>query len=481
MELEFRESYVEFDEIQYNAYYSKIFLEERMQFLEVHFINEDFSNKEKQRKTGVHWSNTGTFFGKDVEGNIVKGYALQTIECDFLRKKAKFRILYKTEKFNTNHNEKAKASLLGNETLYAVEIEDLEIQHTDFYEHRENRRSWNIKDLDYTSARLKSTRLDNIFQESPLHFRRLENGVTSINFYDDKKREFPLKYEGYKRIREHFLSLLEFLNGGKIYIIKEYFGDWHIKSKSAEIEVTYSHFPKRKFPLNEFIPLSSNQRISNEILRESFFNSFDKFIDADEKYDLKKLISSLTSSNTLIDKSEKFKILIIAYEAISYRVMKQESPEFKHERIPDKLFQKIKEEIFKILDENTKLIPKEFEDGYKNIKSRIGGINRVREKNREKIKFLLDFCNIEITDDLNYFIEEIRNSSVHEDFIHFDFKEEDRFCNLLNDILRFVILNLMNYKSYYRPSPYCKIVNVSKKKDNTDRNEDSPPNTLPNQ
>jgi hypothetical protein len=468
MLLEFRISYVEFDTVRSDSHFSWIYLDDRMQILEVHFADENLANVEKNRESGPGWFSTGSFWGEDVEGNIVKGYGLQIIAFNFQTNKAKFRILSRTEKFkkntlNPNDPVTVKNKLSEDETLYVIEVDGLEIQHEGYWEKtKNNSTSWNVKEMDYTTTRLKSKRLGNNTSESPLYFRRLDNGFTKISFFNDEiGREFPVKSGAYKKIREHFISLLEFLNGGEIKVIKECFGEFYTPNKSqSEIVVTYSHFPRKDFPLNNFIPLSHEQSRGSYILKEAFNQSFDTFIDANEKYDLKKLITSLNYANYLLSDSERFKILVITCEAIAERVLQIESPTFKSERIPEEIFKPIKEALFKVLDENKGKVSIEFEDGYNDIKSRIGGVNQLREKNKEKIKFLLDFCNIKITEDLNYFIEEIRNSSVHEDIIHVDFKEENKFCDLLNDVLRFVIVNLMKYRGHYHASPDCEIINV---------------------
>jgi len=454
MKFESTNSYVLINNQEIPSIFSTVYDDEGFIYVEVHFKDDVFRKILEEKRKDNYWIHDVEFYGETIKNDYIHafGLSLNTLKS---YNKARFFVYDRLEhfKFDT-FSGKLKKTISNNDSVYCIEVENLELQHsnrTERKEYMEGKEINKFKDFDfnYTSALLLSNlKLREYGNNIPLNFHESEKKNTiQINFLDHDEKPL-LTYGEYIGFKKYLIDLLSFLNGGKIKVSKEYCGStYNIEDPRTEIEIYYSYTKKKTINNSEFIPIASYSNRSTNILGKVFMN-FDNYIEAQDKYELSQLIHSLCSLNDVKSYTERFKILIIALEAISYRVLSANEEKLSSIYISNDDFKEIKVKLLSVISEYKNKLSKEQFD---KLSSKVGSLNEGSNSVIKKLNYFIDFCGIKRTEDVNNLIKKVRHSSVHEGLISKNEKEALKFYTILDDVLRYSILCLIKYDSEYNP------------------------------
>jgi hypothetical protein len=161
------------------------------------------------------------------------------------------------------------------------------------------------------------------------------------------------------------------------------------------------------------------------------------------------LVFSLNNSTETIGLEEKYFILITALEKICTNYAKTIRQPNTTLIDKDTFINDIKPELDAVLKKYETIIKQDNLSAWAIFKSKIGNVNKSNNaETSQKLYELFAYSKIPINSDVVSLIEKERNQALHEGII--GMTEQDRIKNYwkLDHILRDIILNLIDYKSY---------------------------------
>jgi len=265
-----------------------------------------------------------------------------------------------------------------------------------------------------------------------------DNNLVSFRIVNGAEIEKGIYFE----LKPKLVSFLSLLGSNRINIREEYF-----VSKKHKINYIYSVEKSEKKNNFEYYPISNTVFACKHVIHD-FFKCFNRFKEIDDKLDLGHIISLLNETNNLYIDTKCF-ILFVALEKLCSKFMNSDlCLESDVYIIDDEDFNTRMENVKKQFKEEFKGVRKQLS---RNLYSKLCDINK-KSKYNKKIDALLDYAEINKTDDIDDVVLRIRNLAVHEGKINYQsdgkaYKNYEVLDNLIRDILS----NLIYYKGirYY--------------------------------
>jgi hypothetical protein len=222
-----------------------------------------------------------------------------------------------------------------------------------------------------------------------------------------------------------------------------------IQYTNSQCVVIYSRKREATKYLSDFIPANEHHSYSSSIVPHMFINCFDHYYRINKQLDFISLVFSLNNSTETVGLDEKYFILITALEKLCTNYSKT-TRQPKNTLIDNDIFiNDIKPELEAVLKKYETVIKQDNLSAWAIFKSKIGNVNKsYKAETSQKLYELFAYSKIPINDDVVNLIETERNQAVHEGII--GMTEQDRIKNYwkLDHILRDIILNLIDYRSY---------------------------------
>lgn len=384
-----------------------------------------------------------------------------TLACD--------RFIKIIEPWAGKFNEETNVDKLEGIRVFGIELEGLKIKFSDRTEIERYRKSGKIDDIlnfkfDHNHCELLLN--DELFNKnySILFTANPKNENIFIEFVS-KSGCHDLFYEDYKKIRPSFIQFLSFINGAPILLRKEFTGTFHGTVGSgniySEITAIYSHKPMDKLYYSDYLPINDGHSLTEKILPILMLQGFNNYYKHNKALDLNSLVASINEAYQTTGSKEQYYILITALEKVINNFNKT-NKQLKTLVDPSFFDNTLKAELLHIIENHKALIKAENKTAFDIYKSRIGGLNRIKENdNKQKFYQFFDFCKIEVSPYLSNLIEVERNQAVHEGKIGDNDTEALVSYQKLDHLLRDIVLNLMDYNrirkpkvAYQSPFPY---------------------------
>lgn len=397
-------------------------------------------------------------------GKTEKGYDIEISKLSFHRLKyANLKlelICYGSLKLSDNRKEQRELdnSNQYDYSIYVIEVEGLKMEfahHTTIERFRNDGKVDDLLnfDFDHTSCAMTIN-----FSEKEGNYYKLiftKNPKTDNILIDFSKHVGynRLTYKNYLLIKDSFLSFLSFLNGGHVTVRKEMTG-WFITTSGSEYTnsqcvIIYSRKRETTKYLSNFIPANEHHSYSSSIVPHMFINCFDHYYRLNKQLDFISLVFSLNNSTETVGLEEKYFILITALEKLCSNYAKTIRQPKKTLIDKDTFINDIKPELEAVLEKFETVIKQDNLSAWAIFKSKIGNINKSNKaETSQKLYELFTYSRIPINNEVVSLIETERNQAVHEGVI--GLTEHDRIKNYwkLDHILRDIILNLIDYRSY---------------------------------
>ncbi len=432
--------------------FALVFNDEGVFYVETFLPQKDFY--EQTKSTGFY-----TLIGK-----TEKGYDIEINDLSFRSfKYANFKlelICYGNLKLSDNRKEENEKNTTEkyDDSIYVIEVEGLKMKfahHTTVEKFRNDGKvdEFFNSDFDHTSCAMTinfSEREGNyyklIFTKNP----KIDNILIDISKHKGYNR---LTYKNYLQIKDTLLSFLSFLNGGHVTVRKELTG-WFITSSGSEYTnsqcvIIYSRKRETVKYLSDFIPANEHHSYSSNIVPHMFINCFDHYYQLNKQLDFMSLVFSLNNSTETVGLEEKYFILITALEKICTNYATTIRQPKKTLIDKDIFINDIKPELDAVLKKYETIIKQDNLRAWAIFKSKIENVNKSNKaETSQKLYELFAYSQIPINGEVVSLIETERNQAVHEGII--GATEQDRIKNYwkLDHILRDIILNLIDYKSY---------------------------------
>ena len=185
------------------------------------------------------------------------------------------------------------------QTLYYIEVEGLNMLHTDLTEVTRNRNGNEIQDFnnykrDHTSV---------VMLYNPPGFPGNKNIL--LTFYNSEENEntiielpnkqspgyYSLPYAEYLVFKRDFIYLLSLLNGAEIQVRKEFIGGYYnIGTINSETIVLYSDKKLVNESYNKYVPLNNGFHVGDYTLGHILMNGLNKYITENKSLDLNSII-----------------------------------------------------------------------------------------------------------------------------------------------------------------------------------------------
>jgi len=398
-----------------------------------------------------------------IKGKTEKGYDIEITEL-YMR-----QFKFSNRKLNLvchgyiclSENRKEKEELPGKEnyddSIYVVELEGMKMKfgdHTTIEKHRRQGEETEHFEFDHTSCAMSvdfAPKEGNYFH---LIFTKSPDSENIIMDFSDHKGYNRLTYKNYRVIKDTLLSFLSFINGGHVFIRKEFTG-WYVTSSKndyIDAQVVY-HYSKNKETagaLDDFVPINEHHSFSGEIVPFLFVRCFDAFYQFNKTLDFISLVFSLNNSTQTAGLDEKYFILITALERICSNYARTLRPTTET-LISNELFTEIKTELETVLKKYEAKIKRENGGALSAFGSKIGNLNRTTKNDTaQKLRDLFVFAKIPLNKEVESLIGSERNMAVHEGVIGLTEQQKVRNYLKLDHILRDIILNLIGYEKQRR-------------------------------
>jgi hypothetical protein len=409
-------------------------------FLPINFFEEnDFSKKY-------------IFFGKTEKSYTIKIKDLTYSHYKGDNRKAKFvcrNFLKLTKESNNFKNLERKKE---NSILF-IEIEGFNTKFSDYTDIKKVRQygevdNFNI-DFDHTSCSMY-VQIDG-YEENYFHLifsKSVSNDSISIDF--TKRSGFGiLTFKHYEKLKKQLIGFLSFINGGDVYVRRELTGEtYRIDGSDSQIVYTYSFLKKNNSNTSNYIPINDNHSYSSSIFKNTFLDCFNNFYHNDIKLDLVSIISSLNASFSTSGIQQSYSILINVLEKFCSNFQKSNGNLDENYLSNDLWENSLKKELLKVLKEFKPQINSNDTNNYSILKSKIGDLNRRKNSTVEKMYELFKFGCIPINENVNNLIIKERHTAVHNG--EFGENLTEKYINYLklDHILRDLILNIIDYRSY---------------------------------
>lgn len=265
-----------------------------------------------------------------------------------------------------------------------------------------------------------------------------EKSVTVI-FCGDSKIPFRI-YEKLKFSLKYFIS---YIAGNNIIIREENFHN----NKQGYFVKTYSEQNIKRTFENEYLPIYEPVFKHKKII-ENYVETISLYLFLDKKIKLSNIIYLINQAKK-VDIESGFFILLICVEKLSLLLLESDLiPDSEKTIIPKKIFDTIKGSLFDSLKDLVQ--DRISNDQLSAFKSKINNLN-AKGKTDYKIDLLLDYAEIDRTDEINLLFPYLRNLAIHEGEI--SSSENDHYKNfyLLFNLVNEIICNLIQYKGIRKP------------------------------
>ncbi|SDY14239.1 hypothetical protein SAMN05444411_1371 [Lutibacter oricola] len=424
--------------------FALVFEENGIYFLET-FLPVDFFEKNDFSKK------------YNLTGKTEKGYKIEIKDLTYSlyqgkNRKAKFvcRNYLKLTKENNISKE-----LIGDreDSILFIEIEGFNTKFSDYTDVKKIRQYGEVDDFDinfdHTSCSMYA-QIDG-FRENYFHLvfsKSVSNDLISIDFTKNSGQGI-LTFKHYQKLKKQFIGFLSLINGGDVYVRRELTGKtYKVDGSDSQIVYIYSFFKKNTSNTSHYIPINDNHSYSSSIFQNAFLECFNNFYHSDIKLDLVSIISSLNASFTTSGIQQSYSILINALEKLCSNYQKSNENLIEN-YIPNELWENtIKDNLIKVLKAYKPQINSNDKNNFSIFNSKIGDLNRRKNSTVEKMYELFKFGCIPINENVNNLINKERHTAVHNG--EFGKNSTEEYINYLklDHILRDLILNIIDYRSY---------------------------------
>jgi hypothetical protein len=325
--------------------------------------------------------------------------------------------------------------------LHYLELEGLKMTFTDVTEQIRARGGEKIsdgKDLkrDHTRALLVADR----FPYNQVFYKDSNSDNIIVEFPNNSNN--TLLYKTFIELKRDYVSALSFLNGAEVKVRAEFTGYYYSVGKiDSQISITYSFKRIVNGRHNDYIPLRSHLNIGQNILNRFFIFSFDKYREWNKALDLNSIVFYLSNAEQSKGIEDRFFIQIIAFERLAAKYVDTLNEKEAFASDPEK-FETVKGLILDVIERHKGIFGKHINS----IKGRIGDLNIVRRKRtEEKFLSIIEDAKIDLTPDLENLVRVVRHNAIHKGEIG---QADDivKNCILLDQLLRDIILNLVEYE-----------------------------------
>jgi hypothetical protein len=284
-----------------------------------------------------------------------------------------------------------------------------------------------------------------------IFFKNTESKNYWIEIVTNENKYFSV--EAYESIKNDFISLLSFANGGIVKVRKEFIGKITTFGLNNDIDSSkiniFSFKTIENGRLNDYLGIGEQVHGGNNMLNLLFLYCFQKFSMENTKLNFESIIYNINRANSISSIEERYYILITILEKLAYRYNQYNKSKTNLSTVVEsELFNhKIKIELVKTLN----VFEKEINDQkkYLELKSKLCSINQKSlSDTKDKILNLFEYANIPITSTVLNLVNIERNTAVHQG--EFGVTDRDKIKNYLklDHIIRDIILNAIGYKGF---------------------------------
>ncbi|WP_343640807.1 hypothetical protein [Chryseobacterium sp.] len=260
-----------------------------------------------------------------------------------------------------------------------------------------------------------------------------------VKFFGESK----IPYRIYKKLKFSIKYFISYLAGNNVIIKEENF----YNNNYGYFVKTHSEPSNKRIFENEYLPIY-DPGFKHKKIVSNYLETLSLYLFLDKKINLSDIIYLINQAKK-VDIESGFFILLICIEKLSRLLVESELiPNSEKTIIPKQIFDSIKKPLFESFEELAKnTISK---DELSAFKSKINNLN-TKGKTDYKIDLLLDFAEIERTDEINLLFPYLRNLAIHEGEI--SSSENDHYKNFysLFNLVNEIICNLIQYRGVRRP------------------------------
>jgi hypothetical protein len=410
-------------------FYFELFFDEKLQLEKIYDENTDVFNKEYLKLESITEDN-----------HILKSTKICFKSLPFHKNKGDFHCFGSVyiERHSNNLGLPANNEI---DNLFFLHLEGLNMEfnsRTDVKKWRDNEEVGFLDDRgdfshDHTICIIKIG-----WNEYKTIWKKNNQDELFVQIKSDKSQYLPLKFEDYRKFKSDFIEFLSFFNGAKVQIRAEYTGQYSIHPNfDSHKKYIYSYKKEKAKRFNSFIPLNNPWFRNNNILDRAFRYNFENYIKVNEKLDLNTIVFYLNNAEQANSMGERIFIQTILLERFSKAYMKllESVP---RTLIDAKIFDSIKNDFNKVLENNKPLLGKDFDT----FKSRLLNINQLKNTEK-KFELLIKGAGLNITPEIEKLLID-RNEIVHEGEIGEGPKAENTY-HLLDLLIRRIIINFIKY------------------------------------
>lgn len=394
----------------------------------------------------------------NLNGITEKGFEIEIEDLTFTlfkhkTYKAKFMCRNYVKLTEKEENTLQEDSASKEHAILFIEIEGFNIKFADLTNTKNHRYYGKIDEFnvnfDHTSCALY-IQIEG-YEENYFHLIFSKSKINNTIQIDFTKTDGYglLTFDHYKVFKKQFLGFLSLLNGGNISVRRELTGDFYkVDGSDSHIVYNYSFPENLNTHTSDYIPINKHHSYSSSIFRQTFMNCFDYFYHNDLKLELTSIVTAINTAHSTSGIHQAYSILINALEKLSSNYQKSNSI-FEEGLIDDEIWERtVKESIMKVLDSNKSAINSTNKNAYGIFKSKIGELNRRKNSTVEKMYALFEFGCIPINENVKNLATKERHSAVHNGVFGENSTEMIVNYHKLDHILRDLILNIIDYRSY---------------------------------
>lgn len=294
-----------------------------------------------------------------------------------------------------------------------------------------------------------SFQLDNMeinFQYFNLKKKRFYNFQIGLIELEEEPKSIIIKFFGENLLPYRIYKILKF----SLKFFLSYIAGNNIIIRSESLTQNHNQYITKQYSLenltdlynNEYLPIN-NVQFRHERILQDYIDTFPIYLYLDKLINLSEVVYLINQSKKVNIESGFF-ILLIAIEKLSYNLINTTLISKKNNFVVDnELFKSVKPELIKKFKEllGDKISPRELEI----FKSKINNLN-TKGKTDNKIDVLLEYTEIEKTDDVNLLFPILRNLAIHEGQISTTANDEYKNFSSLDTLINTIICNLIQYK-----------------------------------
>ncbi|RYJ52691.1 hypothetical protein DR871_001155 [Flavobacterium petrolei] len=441
-----KSGYLECQEEKLNIPFALIFLENGIYSLEILLPSNDFYNKYK-------FNYYYKLYGITEKNYFIECSGLQLTSYDSGTNKVIFRCDNYIKLTKNDENEPEIEDKKTREQIFFVELENFKTQFGNF---THINRSNNLEDYntfftspipDHTETVWITDDLENNGNYFKFKIIQKPNSENILIDFRSNEGYCKLYYDNYLKIKKDLISILSFINGGIVIVRSELTGDYYSQSNNgfdSHKKINYSREIIKDYSHNDYIGINSHHSQSDSIFREIFFNCFRNFQKLNKLLDFDSLIISLNIASQSKGLDERYFILITALERITkkYSTLNIDDNSF---LIDNEIFEnEIKVNLIEALEKVKVINP----NSWGIMKSVVSNLNNKNNGTKKSLYTFLNYAKIPINENVLNLIGAERNDAVHEGKIGKTLEDSYENYLKLDNILRDVILNSIEYFSY---------------------------------